>query len=283
MTPPADTDTDLIALAAQIEELYEKPTSDLTEEDAATVAHVIDLLDDGAIRVASPTTPGGPWTVNEWAKKAVLLTFRTRGMETLEIGPYEYHDKLALKTGYAERNVRVVPPATARHGAYLAPGVVMMPSYVNIGAWVGENTMVDTWATVGSCAQIGADVHLSGGVGIGGVLEPLQAAPVIVEDGAFIGSRCIVVEGVHVGARAVLGANVVLTATTPIIDVRAKKPVELRGEVPPRAIVIPGTRKKKFPAGSYRIPCALIIGERSASTDRKTSLTDALREHAVSV
>ena len=187
MTSPLDTDTDLVALASHIEELYEKPTSDLTEEDAATVAHVIDLLDDGVIRVAAPTTPGAPWQVNEWAKKAVLLTFRTRGMETIECGPYEYHDKLLLKTGYAARGVRVVPPATARHGSYLAPGVVLMPSYVNIGAWVGENTMVDTWATVGSCAQVGADVHLSGGVGIGGVLEPLQAAPVIVEDGAFVG------------------------------------------------------------------------------------------------
>jgi 2,3,4,5-tetrahydropyridine-2,6-dicarboxylate N-succinyltransferase len=283
MTPPTDTDTDLVALAAQIEELYEKPTSDLTEEDAATVAHVIDLLDDGAIRVAAPTTPGGPWQVNEWAKKAVLLTFRTRGMETIESGPYEYHDKLLLKTGYAARGVRVVPPATARHGSYLAAGVVLMPSYVNIGAWVGENTMVDTWATVGSCAQIGADVHLSGGVGIGGVLEPLQAAPVIVEDGAFVGSRCIVVEGVRVGARAVLGANVVLTATTPIIDMRGKKKVEMRGEVPPGAIVVPGTRTKKLAAGKARLPCAYIIGERSTRTDLKTSLNDALREHAVSV
>jgi 2,3,4,5-tetrahydropyridine-2,6-dicarboxylate N-succinyltransferase len=190
---------------------------------------------------------------------------------------------MPLKTGWAELGVRVVPPATVRQGAYVAPGAVLMPSYVNVGAWVGSGTMVDTWATVGSCAQIGIDVHLSGGVGIGGVLEPLQATPVIVEDGAFVGSRCIVVEGVRVGREAVLGANVVLTGSTPIIDVRAKKPVELRGEVPPRAIVIPGTRKKKFPAGSYRIPCALIIGERSASTDRKTSLTEALREHAVSV
>jgi 2,3,4,5-tetrahydropyridine-2,6-dicarboxylate N-succinyltransferase len=283
MTSPAHPDTDLVALAARIEELYEKPTMDLTEEDAATVDHVLDLLDDGLVRVAAPTTPGGPWQVNEWAKKAVLLAFRTRKMETIECGPFEYHDKLALKTGYAARAVRVVPPATARHGAYLAPGVVLMPSYVNIGAWVGENTMVDTWATVGSCAQIGSDVHLSGGVGIGGVLEPLQATPVIVEDGAFIGSRCIVVEGIRVGARAVLGANVVLTASTPIIDVRGKKKVEMRGEVPAGAVVVPGTRTKKFPAGKARLPCAYIIGERSASTDLKTSLTEALREHAVSV
>jgi 2,3,4,5-tetrahydropyridine-2-carboxylate N-succinyltransferase len=204
-------------------------------------------------------------------------------MEPIEVGPYAYHDKLALKGDFARRNVRVVPPATARYGSYLAPGVVLMPSYVNIGAYVGAGTMVDTWATVGSCAQIGAEVHISGGVGIGGVLEPLQATPVIVEDGAFIGSRCIVVEGVRVGREAVLGANVVLTASTPIIDVRGKKAVELRGQVPPRAIVIPGTRKKKFPAGKFRVPCALIVGERSAGTDLKTSLNAALREHAVSV
>ena len=273
--------TDLTALAAEIEELYERATSDLGEEAAATVEEALALLDDGSVRVAAPTDTG--WHVNEWAKKAILLSFRTRGMETIEVGPYEYHDKMPLKSGWAELGVRVVPPATVRQGAYVAPGVVLMPSYVNVGAWVGSGTMVDTWATVGSCAQIGTDVHLSGGVGIGGVLEPLQASPVIVEDGAFVGSRCIVVEGVRVGREAVLGANVVLTASTPIIDVRGKEPVELRGEVPPRAIVIPGTRKKKFPAGSYRIPCALIIGERSASTDRKTSLTDALREHAVSV
>jgi 2,3,4,5-tetrahydropyridine-2-carboxylate N-succinyltransferase len=273
--------TDLTSLAAEIEELYERPASDLDDEAAATVEEAIALLDDGAVRVASPGKEG--WRVNEWAKKAILLSFRTRQMQTTEVGPYEYHDKMPLKGGWEERGVRVVPPATVRQGAYVAPGAILMPSYVNIGAWVGSGTMVDTWATVGSCAQIGTDVHLSGGVGIGGVLEPLQATPVIVEDGAFVGSRCIVVEGVRVGREAVLGANTVLTGSTPIIDVRGKEPVELRGEVPARAIVIPGTRKKKFPAGSYRIPCALIIGERSASTDRKTSLTDALREHAVSV
>jgi 2,3,4,5-tetrahydropyridine-2-carboxylate N-succinyltransferase len=273
--------TDLTTLAARIEALHELPTSDLDGEAAATVEQAMDLLDEGAVRVAVPGDTG--WHVNEWAKKAILLSFRTRGMETIETGPFEYHDKMPLKTGWAEKGVRVVPPATARHGAYIAPGVVLMPSYVNVGAWVGSGTMVDTWATVGSCAQIGADVHLSGGVGIGGVLEPLQANPVIVEDGAFVGSRCIVVEGVRVGQEAVLGANVVLTASTPIIDVRGKKAVELRGEVPPRAVVVPGTRKRKFPAGKYRVPCALIIGERSASTDRKTSLTAALREHAVSV
>ncbi|MDQ3090812.1 MAG: 2,3,4,5-tetrahydropyridine-2,6-dicarboxylate N-succinyltransferase [Actinomycetota bacterium] len=278
---PSTPDVDLVALAARIEELYDKPSADLDASAAATVDQVVALLDEGHVRVASPGDEG--WHVNEWAKKAILLAFRTREMETIEIGPHEYHDKLALKGGWARRGVRVVPPATARRGSYLAPGVVLMPSYVNIGAYVGAGTMVDTWATVGSCAQIGADVHLSGGVGIGGVLEPLQATPVIVEDGAFVGSRCVVVEGVRVGHEAVLGANVVLTASTPIIDVRGKKPVELRGEIPPRAVVIPGTRKKKFPAGNFRVPCALIVGERSKGTDRKTSLNAALREHAVSV
>jgi 2,3,4,5-tetrahydropyridine-2-carboxylate N-succinyltransferase len=273
--------TDLTALSATIEDLYERPPSDLDDAAAATVEEVMTLLDDGALRVAAPTDAG--WRVNEWVKKAILLAFRTRRMETIEVGPYEFHDKMPLKRGWEARGVRVVPPAVVRQGAYVAPGVVLMPSYVNVGAWVGSGTMVDTWATVGSCAQIGTDVHLSGGVGIGGVLEPLQAEPVIVEDGAFVGSRCVVVEGVRVGREAVLGANVVLTASTPIIDVRGDDPVELRGEVPARAIVIPGTRKKNFSAGSYRIPCALIIGERSAATDLKTSLTEALRDHAVSV
>jgi 2,3,4,5-tetrahydropyridine-2-carboxylate N-succinyltransferase len=272
--------TDLTALAARIEALYELPSSDLDEEAAADVERAMDLLDDGSVRVAHQEANG--WHVNEWAKKAILLSFRTRKMETTEVGPFEYHDKMPLKRGWAELGVRVVPPATVRRGAFISAGAVLMPCYVNVGAWVGSGTMVDTWATVGSCAQIGTDVHLSGGVGIGGVLEPLQASPVIVEDGAFVGSRCIVVEGVRVGSEAVLGANVVLTASTPIIDVRGKKPVEMRGEVPPRSIVIPGTRKKKFRAGKYRVPCALIIGEREASTNRKTSLTRALREHAVS-
>ncbi len=275
------TTTDLTALAARIEELHDTATSDLDEDAAATVEQAMDMLDEGLIRVANKTDTG--WQIHEWVKKAILLSFRTRGMETIEVGPFEYHDKMPLKTGWAEKGVRVVPPATARHGAYIAPGVVLMPSYVNVGAWVGSGTMVDTWATVGSCAQIGTDVHLSGGVGIGGVLEPLQAQPVIVEDGAFVGSRCIVVEGVRVGQEAVLGAGVVLTSSTPILDVRGKETVELRGEVPPRAVVVPGTRKRKFPAGKFRVPCALIIGERSASTDRKTSLTAALREHAVAV
>jgi 2,3,4,5-tetrahydropyridine-2,6-dicarboxylate N-succinyltransferase len=272
--------TDLTALAARIEALYELPSSDLDEEAAADVERAMDLLDDGSVRVAHQEADG--WHVNEWAKKAILLSFRTRKMETTEVGPFEYHDKMPLKRGWAELGVRVVPPATVRRGAFISAGAVLMPCYVNVGAWVGSGTMVDTWATVGSCAQIGTDVHLSGGVGIGGVLEPLQASPVIVEDGAFVGSRCIVVEGVRVGSEAVLGASVVLTASTPIIDVRGKKPVEMRGEVPPRSIVIPGTRKKKFRAGKYRVPCALIIGEREASTNRKTSLTRALREHAVS-
>jgi 2,3,4,5-tetrahydropyridine-2,6-dicarboxylate N-succinyltransferase len=275
------TATDLTVLSRRIEALYERPTSDLDDAAARDVEAVMNLLDSGGVRVAHREDDG--WHVNEWAKKAILLSFRTRGMQTTEVGPYEYHDKMPLKRGWADQNVRVVPPAVVRQGAYVSAGAVLMPSYVNVGAWVGSGTMVDTWATVGSCAQIGNDVHLSGGVGIGGVLEPLQASPVIVEDGAFLGSRCIVVEGVRVGREAVLGANVVLTASTPIIDVRGKKPVEVRGEVPARAIVIPGTRKKKFPAGKYRIPCALIIGERGESTNRKTSLTEALREHAVSV
>jgi 2,3,4,5-tetrahydropyridine-2,6-dicarboxylate N-succinyltransferase len=248
---------------------------------AAAVEEAVYLLDRGELRVAEPRAEGG-WRVNEWAKQAILLFFRLRGMHTIEVGPYEYHDKIPLKSGWERQGVRVVPPATVRYGAFVSRGAVLMPSYVNIGAWVGPGTMVDTWATVGSCAQIGADVHLSGGVGIGGVLEPLQAAPVVVEDGAFIGSRCIVVEGVRVGAQAVLGANVVLTASTPIIDVTGSEPVEVRGEVPPRAVVVPGTRAKTFPAGEYQLPAALIIGQRSESTDLKTSLNDALREHGVS-
>jgi 2,3,4,5-tetrahydropyridine-2-carboxylate N-succinyltransferase len=266
-----------MSLSEQIEAMYESSDA----PDAAVVEEAVGQIDRGEVRVAEPSGDG--WKVNEWAKKAVLLYFRVRGMETIEVGPYEYHDKIPLKTGWAERGVRVVPPATVRHGAFVSAGAVLMPSYVNIGAWVGPGTMVDTWATVGSCAQIGADVHLSGGVGIGGVLEPLQAAPVIVEDGAFVGSRCIVVEGVHVGAEAVLGANVVLTASTTIIDVTGSSPVESKGFVPPRSVVIPGTRTKAFPAGSFGVPCALIIGRRTESTDRKTSLNQALREHDVAV
>lgn len=238
-------------------------------------------IDEGELRCAEPTKNG--WQVNEWVKKAVVLYFPLREMEVLEVGPFEFHDKMKLKTGYREKGVRVVPHAIARYGSFVARGVVMMPSYVNIGAYVDENTMVDTWATVGSCAQIGKGVHLSGGVGIGGVLEPLQAAPVIVEDGAFIGSRCIVVEGVRIGKEAVLGANVVLTKSTHIIDVTGSKPETLKGEVPPRSVVIPGSYAKQFPAGEYQVPCALIIGRRKESTDLKTSLNEALRTHSVAV
>ena len=246
-----------------------------------TIRKVIDLLDIGKLRVAEPTANG--WQVNEWVKKAVVLYFPIQKMETLEAGIFEYHDKIPLKRGYAEKGVRVVPNAIARHGAYVSKGVIMMPSYVNIGAYVDEGTMVDTWATVGSCAQIGKNVHLSGGVGIGGVLEPLQAAPVIIEDGAFIGSRCIVVEGVKIEKEAVLGANVVLTMSTKIIDVTGDKPVETKGRVPARSVVIPGSYTKKFPAGEFQVPCALIIGKRKESTNKKTSLNDALREYNVAV
>ncbi len=245
------------------------------------IRQVIDLLDSGTLRVAEPTENG--WQVNEWVKKAVVLYFPIQQMETLEAGIFEYHDKIPLKRNYEEKGIRVVPNAVARHGAYISKGVILMPSYVNIGSYVDEGTMVDTWATVGSCAQIGKNVHLSGGVGIGGVLEPLQAAPVIIEDGAFIGSRCIVVEGVRVEKEAVLGANVVLTASTKIIDVTGETPVELKGYVPERSVVIPGSYTKKFAAGEFQVPCALIIGKRKASTDKKTSLNDALREYNVSV
>ena len=253
-------------------------------KDANTIKNirkVIDLLDSGKLRVAEPIANG--WQVNEWVKKAVVLYFPIQKMETFEAGPLEFHDKIPLKRGYAEKGIRVVPHAVARHGAYISPGTILMPSYVNIGAFVDEGTMVDTWATVGSCAQIGKNVHLSGGVGIGGVLEPLQAAPVIIEDGAFIGSRCIVVEGVRVEKEAVLGANVVLTMSTKIIDVTGDKPVEMKGVVPERSVVIPGSYTKKFPSGDYNVPCALIIGKRKESTNKKTSLNDALREYDVAV
>lgn len=251
------------------------------ETTQATIRKIIDLLDNGQLRCAEPTADG--WQINEWVKKAVVLYFPIQKMETLEAGIFEYHDKMPLKRGYAEKGIRVVPNAVARHGAYISAGTILMPSYVNIGAYVDEGTMVDTWATVGSCAQIGKNVHLSGGVGIGGVLEPLQAAPVIIEDNAFIGSRCIVVEGVHVGTEAVLGANVVLTASTKIIDVTGDTPVERKGFVPARSVVIPGSYTKKFPAGEYQVPCALIIGQRKESTNKKTSLNDALREYNVAV
>ncbi len=245
------------------------------------IREVIELLDKGTLRVAEPVEGG--WQVNEWVKKAVVMYFPIQKMETIEVGPFEFHDKMKLKTNYAEKGVRVVPHAVARYGAYLSAGVIMMPSYVNIGAYVDAGTMVDTWATVGSCAQIGKNVHLSGGVGIGGVLEPLQAAPVIIEDDAFVGSRCIVVEGVHVEKEAVLGANVVLTASTKIIDITGDEPVEYKGIVPARSVVIPGSYTKSFPAGDYQVPCALIIGKRKESTNKKTSLNQALRDHSVAV
>jgi len=250
-----------------------------TTQDA--IRAVISLLDDGKLRCAAPTKNG--WQINEWVKKAVVLYFPIQKMETLEAGIFEYHDKMPLKKGYQAKGIRVVPGAIARHGAYISAGTILMPSYVNIGAYVDEGTMVDTWATVGSCAQIGKNVHLSGGVGIGGVLEPLQAAPVIIEDNVFVGSRCIVVEGVRVETEAVLGANVVLTASTKIIDVTGSTPVERKGLVPARSVVIPGSYTKQFPAGAYNVPCALIIGTRKESTNKKTSLNDALREYDVAV
>jgi 2,3,4,5-tetrahydropyridine-2-carboxylate N-succinyltransferase len=267
-------------LQERIEAAWEGAAALTDPTVSAAVEEAIELLDTGAIRVAS--REDGGWTVHEWVKKAILLYFRLRPVERMEAGVFEYSDKIALKRGYERLGVRVVPPAVARRGSHLARGVVMMPSYVNIGARVGARTMVDTWATVGSCAQVGDDVHLSGGVGIGGVLEPLQATPVIIEDGAFVGSRCIVVEGVVVEERAVLGAGVVLTASTPIIDVTGAEAVEYRGRVPAGAVVIPGTRPKRFPAGEYGTPVALIIGRRSAATDLKVSLNDALREHGLS-
>ncbi len=243
---------------------------------------VIEGLDKGTLRVAEPNSDG-TWKVNDWIKKAVILYFPTRKMNTIEVGPFEFHDKMALKQNYAQLGVRVVPHAIARYGAFLASGVILMPSYVNIGAYVDSGTMVDTWATVGSCAQIGKNVHLSGGVGIGGVLEPVQAAPVIIEDDCFVGSRCIVVEGVRVGKQAVLGANVVLTQSTKIIDVSGNKPVETKGFVPERSVVIPGSYTKQFPAGEFQVPCALIIGRRKESTDLKTSLNATLREYDIAV
>ncbi len=244
-----------------------------------TTEETIAALDRGEVRVAEKVD--GEWRVNEEAKAAILDYFRIRSVEPIEVGPYEYLDKIPLKRGYGELGVRVVPPATARYGSFLSRGVVMMPSYVNIGAWVGPNTMVDTWATVGSCAKIGADVHLAGGVGVGGVLEPVQARPVIVEDGAFIGSRCILTEGVLIGERAVLAPNVSLTGSVPVIDVTGPEPVEHRGYVPPYSVVVPGTRPKEFPAGTFQLGCALIVGRRNEQTDLKTSLNDVLREYEI--
>ena len=265
--------TEADELRVRVEAAFADPESAL---DADAVERTIALLDAGELRVAQPADGG--WLVNEWAKMAVLLYFRVRGLERTDAGPFEYVDKLPLKHGYEAAGVRVVPPATARFGAYLSPGVILMPSYVNIGAWVGPHTLVDTWATVGSCAQVGANVHLSGGVGLGGVLEPVQAEPVIVEDDAFIGSRCVVVEGVRIGRAAVLGAGVVLTSNTPLIDVTGDEPIEYRGEVPARSVVVPGTRPRSFPAGQYGLPCGLIIGRRGERTESKLRLNDALRE-----
>jgi 2,3,4,5-tetrahydropyridine-2-carboxylate N-succinyltransferase len=268
-----------------LQNIIEKAWNDrslLTQQETINAIHkVVRLCDEGTLRCAEPTVNG--WQVNEWVKKGVVLYFPTQKMETLETGIFEYHDKIPLKRGYEAKGIRVVPNAVARHGSFISKGVILMPSYVNIGAYVDEGTMVDTWATVGSCAQIGKNVHLSGGVGIGGVLEPLQAAPVIIEDGAFIGSRCIIVEGVRVEKEAVLGANVVLTMSTKIIDVTGDTPLETKGVVPSRSVVIPGSYTKKFPAGEFQVPCALIIGKRKESTNKKTSLNDALREYNVAV
>lgn len=264
-----------------IEQAWDNKELLKNEDTQAAIREVVSLLDLGELRVAEPIEGG--WQVNEWVKKAVVMYFPIQKMETQEVGIFEYHDKIPLKTGYKEKGVRVVPHAVARHGSYISSGTILMPSYVNIGAYVDKGTMVDTWATVGSCAQIGKNVHLSGGVGIGGVLEPLQAAPVIIEDDCFIGSRCIVVEGVRVEKEAVLGANVVLTASTKIIDVTGDEPIEMKGRVPARSVVIPGSYKKQFPAGEFNVPCAMIIGKRKASTNKKTSLNDALRENEVAV
>ncbi len=269
------------SLANTIEKVWQDRGLLQKNESRLAIREVINLLDKGEIRVAEPSNSG--WKVNDWIKKAVILYFPIQKMEEINVGLFQFHDKIPLKTDYKAKKVRIVPHAICRHGAYLAPGVIMMPSYVNIGAYVDSGTMVDTWATVGSCAQIGKGVHLSGGVGIGGVLEPVQASPVIIEDGCFIGSRSIVVEGVHIEKEAVLGANVVITQSTKIIDVTGKEPVEYKGKVPARSVVIPGSYTKEFPAGNYQVPCSLIIGKRTASTDKKTSLNDALRTYNVAV
>lgn len=277
-----DTVKDREELRSIIDRVWEDHTQLRNLEAQAAVNEVIERLDRGELRAAEPDGEGG-WMVNDWVKKAVILYFPTRELRQTNAGEMEYYDKMNLKRNYREQGVRVVPPAVARYGAFLGRGVVMMPSYVNIGAYVDEGTMIDTWATVGSCAQIGKDVHLSGGVGIGGVLEPVQAAPVIVEDNCFIGSRCIIVEGVRIAREAVIGAGTVITASTKIVDVSGEEPRVYRGYVPPRSVVIPGTCPKRFPAGEYGVPCALIIGQRKESTDLKTSLNDALRDFDVPV
>lgn len=268
-------------LRTSIETAWENRELLNEESTRANIREVIKHIDSGDLRCAEPV--GDEWKVNDWVKKAVILYFPIQQMETIEVGPFEFHDKMKLKTNYAALGIRVVPHAVARYGSFIAPGVIMMPSYVNIGAYVDSGTMVDTWATVGSCAQIGKNVHLSGGVGIGGVLEPVQAAPVIIEDNAFIGSRCIIVEGVRVGKEAVIGAGVTLTQSTKIIDVSASSPIEYKGFIPPRSVVIPGSMEKTFPAGKYGVSCALIIGQRKESTDKKTSLNDVLRQFNVAV
>jgi 2,3,4,5-tetrahydropyridine-2-carboxylate N-succinyltransferase len=271
----------MTALQQTIEAAWENRALLKEENTQSAIREIVSMLDEGTLRVAEPVATG--WQVNEWVKKAVVMYFPIQTMETIEVGPFEFHDKIPLKKDYKAKGIRVVPHGVARHGAYISSGTILMPSYVNIGAYVDKGTMVDTWATVGSCAQIGKNVHLSGGVGIGGVLEPLQAAPVIIEDDAFIGSRCIVVEGVRVEKEAVLGANVVLTGSTKIIDVTGPEPIELKGVVPSRSVVIPGSYTKKFPSGDFNVPCALIIGKRKESTNKKTSLNDALRTHNVAV
>lgn len=270
-----------MSIASQIEDIW--ANRELLKDPASVeiIKNIIEEVDKGRLRVAEPTENG--WVVNEYIKKAIILYFPIQQMEVSEVGIFEFHDKMKLKTGYKELGVRVVPPAVARYGAYISKGVILMPSYVNIGAHIEEGTMVDTWATVGSCAQIGKNVHLSGGVGIGGVLEPVQASPVIIEDGAFIGSRCIVVEGAHIGARAVLGAGVTITGSSKIIDVTGPEPIEYKGFVPADSVVIPGSLAKEFAAGTYHVPCALIIGKRKPSTDLKTSLNEALRDNQVAV
>jgi 2,3,4,5-tetrahydropyridine-2-carboxylate N-succinyltransferase len=276
--------TELSTLRSRVEAAWEDRSRLEDEEHHRAVRRTIELLDGGQIRVASPPADGGgDWTVHAWVKQAIVLYFVTQKLRIEQVGPFEYHDKIPLKRDWAQAGVRVVPPATARYGAFIEAGCVLMPSYVNMGAYVGGGTMVDTWATVGSCAQIGCNVHLSGGVGIGGVLEPPGATPVIVEDGCFLGSRAIVVEGVRLEPEVVLGANVVLTASTPIIDVTGPEPVTLKGRVPARSVVVPGTRPKRFPAGEYQVSCALIIGRRKESTDQRTSLNEALRTFDVPV
>ncbi len=268
-------------LRQKIEEAWDNRDLLKDADYQKAIRDLVELLDKGKVRVAEPTDEG--WQVNQWVKKGVIMYFPIQKMETIEVGPFEFHDKIPLKNNYKEQGVRVVPHAIARHGSYLEPGVIMMPSYVNIGAHVGSGTMIDTWATVASCAQIGRNVHLSGGVGIGGVLEPLQATPTIIEDDCFIGSRCIIVEGAIIEREAVLGANVVITKSTRIIDVTGDEPITYKGRVPARSVVIPGTYTKKFPAGEYQVSCALIIGKRKESTDKKVSLNDALRDHSVAV